>query len=101
MGKLRHCSPPDALWILEWMNSFKLIINLQVRALFELDMIYECRRLFLESACCVVAFIAWHEIENTGFRNESYGGVAFSATAPVNFKYHAPPFYLFPIKVEF
>lgn len=48
----------------------------------------------------MVAFIAWHEIENTGFRNESFGGVAFSAKAPVNFKYRAPPFYLFAFKIE-
>lgn len=46
------------------------------------------------------AFIAWHEIENTGFRNESFGGVAFSSKAPVNFKYRAHPFYLFSIKIE-
>ncbi len=46
----------------------------------------------IESVCSVVAFTAWHETENTGFRIESFGGVASSTEAPVNFKYRAPPF---------
>lgn len=58
--------------------------------------------LFFAAVRCVVVLVAWHEIENTGFRNESAGGafsgVAFSATGPVNFKCRAPPIYMFLIK---
>lgn len=90
---------------LEWMNTFKLNINVQVCALFDSNIISECCVLFLATVCGVVVLVSWHEIENTGFRNESTGGafsgVAFSATGPVNFKCRAPPFYLFPIKYNF